>query len=67
MGVPPKPQPEKTVQKGVSFPSDTLTDLIARSKELGFTNFSAYINALGQKDLQTPGGWLQIPPRRPKK
>lgn len=44
-----------------------MEDALARAKQLGFQNFSAYIAALVQKDLHTPGGWLTIPPKRPKK
>jgi len=61
------PKRAKTVKKGISFPEDVYEDLLPRSKALGYPSFSAYIVALGHKDLHTPGGWLSIPPKRAKK
>lgn len=57
----------KFAKSGVSLPDKTMAKAKTRARRLGFQTFSAYIAALVQKDLHTPGGWLEIPPSREEK
>ena len=63
----PLPKKPKFAKTGLSLEQDAMDAAQARARLLGFQNFSAYVAALVQKDLHTPDGWLQIPPKRPKK
>jgi len=37
---------------------------VERSEQLGFRSFSAYVSALIHKDLNSPDGWLTLPPEK---